>query len=620
MKILFSIFLLISTLFSDKLILDNLLNQYEDSESMYKKTKKDSAGFLLIYSREDLERMQAFTLQDILKTIRMHTLQTNIMGATTILNSGSGRNFISPIKIYIDDFEISTVTQKNALDMYGSMDIYFVDHIEIYQGGSSIAFGNEPGSMVIRLYSKNPKRENSTSIELSVDSKAGGNLRILDAGTSDGFNYLAYASVSKLQYNSYTKNKHELSRDAKRYQAHFKFSKDDDFTIELDGILKKTDVFNGFGAAPIGGDTTKAYGYVSIIKYFPNNVELSLSATQEKKEVTNTDAMYIPSSINKSVHIDVYSNTYKTSLKKKILSGKNDLLFGVEFQKKLLDVHDFNGISRKAILGSDELNVYMVFLEEMYNINKNHIITLSAKLDRYDNNYSKDSNEYSLRLGYAGILGNNFSTKLFAIRRYVYPSIFQTSFTPLIYIGNPNLNSAKVDMLSGEIEYNNNKTRLVYGFAYKEVNNALLFNKMKKMYVNSKDTIYYHRHYVRGEYKFDYKNKVILEVYKGFKGLYASPGSGALLQVFNTFGKFDIYNELVYRDGYSLNYGAGNVDMDKGYDYTLAITYNVNKKLKVKFKGENLLDKASKTLMDPKGLVRVPIVERRGIFTMEYTF
>ena len=217
-------------------------------------------------------------------------------------------------------------------------------------------------------------------------------------------------------------------------------------------------------------------------------------------------------------------------------------------------------------------------------------------------------------------MSDSFSTKLFATRRYVYPNVLQTSFAPPSLFPNPNLDAANVDMFTGEIGYNKNKSKLIFGFAYKETDNGLIFNKLKKIYVNNDSTVYFHRYYIRGEYKFNYDNKIIVEAFKGFKDVYASPGSGALVQLFNTFGKFDIYNELIYRAGYTVDYGAGDINIDKGYDYTLAVTYNINKKLKLKLKGENLLDEASKTPIDPEGFIQVPAIERRGILTMEYTF
>ena len=632
MKVLFLLTLLTSLLFSQELMLDNLLKEYEDSESLYKKTKKESAGYLLVYSRADLDKMQAYSLRDVLKTIRLYTTQLNRTGSVGIINSGAGRTSMPPLKLYIDDFEISTVVQRNALDMYGDMDIYFVDHIEIYQGGSSLAFGNELGSMVIRLYSKDPSRENSTSVQLGVDSKSGANLRAVDAGTMGELNYLLYANSAKTEYDKHTiynsGNPYILSRDGVRYQAHFKISKDDDFSVELDGIVNKVDIFAGFGPAPTGGDTTRAFGYINAIKYFPDNLEVSISASQEDKEAYNTDAVGIPlmdgsGSSSKDLHMHVSSNTFKTSIKKKIVSGASDLLLGAEIQKKVYKMKNYDGFSTDVAVGPDELNIYMLYLEELYNINKNNLLTFSAKYARYENSFNKNDNEYSLRVGYIGLLDNDWSTKVFAIKRYIYPNMVQTSFAPPSYTVSPDLNSSDINMISGEVEYKHDKNRLVLGFAYKEIDNAIALAQVspgKKMYINVNETKDFQRYYIRGEHNFNLDNKIIVEAFKAFKEVDGSPDSGALIQLFTSFDKFDIYNELVYRSGVSFDQNMGGYDIDPTYDYTLSVAYNMNKHLSIKAKGENLLDEATDSALDQNGLIQMPAIERRGILTMEYTF
>jgi len=620
MKHLIYLLLLPIYLFSQDLGIDSLLKEYEDSESLYKKTKKESAGYLLVYSRSDLEKMQAFHLKDVLKTIRMFNIQVNGTGTIGILNSGAGKTSITPIKIYIDDFEISTVVQRNALDMYGEMDIYFVDHIEIYQGGSSIAFGNEPGSMVIRLYSKDPSRENSRSAQLSVDNKSGANLRAVDAGEMGEYNYLFYANAEKLSYDTYRRNNQELSRDGKKYQAHFKIKKDNDFIIEADGILNKMDIFNGFGSAPTGDRTTRAFGYISATKYFKNNLEVSASVSQEVKEAYNTDAINIVGSPTNDVYLHVHSNTFKSSIKKKIINDNSDLLLGAEIQRKVFRIKNYDGFNPMPELGPDALNIFMIYLEELYNINKDNLITFSAKLDRYENNFDKDSNEYSLRLGYIGLLTDTLNTKIFAVRRYIYPTMIQTSFTPPTYKANPDLEAANIDMIGTEIEYKTDENRLVFGAAYKEIDKAIALNKISKMYENRASKTYFHRYYLRAEHHFDLDNKVIIEGFKAFKDTYGSPGSGGLIQVFNTIGKFNIYNELVYRDDVTIDYGMGDVKTDTSYDYTISVSYEINRHLKLKAKGENLLDEATVSQLSPDGSLEVPAIERRATLTMEYTF
>ncbi len=624
MKYLLLFLLFTSFLFSQELVLDNLLKKYEDSESLYKQTKKESAGYLLVYSREDLETMQAYTLKDVMKTVRLYTIQVNSVGALKTTKVASGKSAITPIKLYIDNFEVTTVVQGNALDMYGDMDLYFVDHIEIYQGGSSIAFGNEPGSMVIRLYSKDPTRENSRSAQFSVDTKSGGNLRAVDAGTMGEYEYLIYADAAKTDFDTYTRRGEELSRDAKRYQAHFKLSKKNDFEIELDGIINKSDIFNGFGTAPIGDDTTRAYGYINATKFFENNLKVSLAASYENKKFDNSDLYGVKMAngqIGNNFNADINSNTYKATIEKKFVSGKHDLLLGFQFQQNKISSKSYSGINFTPIWGPDKLDIYMLYLEELYNFNESNLLAFSAKVDYYNDNGGNDSTEYSTRLGYISILNDVFKTKLFAIRRYIYPTMLQTSFAPPTYYPNPNLDSTNIDMLTGELEYNDDISRLVFGYAYKEIDDAQVMSPITKSYVNKNSKVYFNRYYIRGEHKFDLNNKLVLEFFKAYADKYTSPGSGGLIQLFNKIGKFSIYNELVYRESYDLDTPTTtNIQMDAGYDYTLSVSYPITRDIIVKLKGENLFDDAAETLIDDKGYVKVPAVERRGMLTMEYTF
>jgi len=623
MKYLLLLLFTSSLLFSQNMMLDDLLKEYEDSESLYKKTKKESAGFLLVYSRDDLERMQAYRLADILKTIRMYSMQVNNMGRTGIFQSGAGKASSPPIKLYIDNFEISTVIQRNAFDMYGDMNLYFVDHIEIYQGASSIAFGNEPGSMVIRLYSKDPSRENSRSIELGVDSRSSLNIRAVDAGEIGEYNYLLYASGAKENFDKYESKNHQLSRDGKRYQTHFKISKDNDFSIDFDTIFNYNDIFSGFGVAPIDKDIKRSYGYVNAIKYFPNNLEFSISASQESKELTNSDALgigLVDGTKTQYLHIHIKSNTYKSSLKKRFLNGNSDLLIGAEFQRKTFDLKDYTGFNSPKSFKNDRLDIYMLYLEELYNINQENLLTLSAKFDYYDNVFLKNSKEYSVKLGYTALLNEEWQSKIFAINKYVYPTMFQTSFSPPNYNMNPNLKSMDVNIIGNEIQYTNKSDRVVFGLAYKEMKDALVFDKNSKIYINSLEKKKFSRYYLRGEHIFDIDNKIVVEIFKIFKKINSSSNSGALIQVFNRFGKFDIYNELVYRDGYTLNYGSENVTIAKGYDYNIAMSYMLNRQVKLKFKGENILDRSIETILNPQTLIQVQTSERRAVLTMEYTF
>jgi len=64
-SLLFSI--LITNLFSDENI-EMLPKQYRSESELSKVTEKESAGLVNIFTRDDLEKMQAHTLLDVHKT------------------------------------------------------------------------------------------------------------------------------------------------------------------------------------------------------------------------------------------------------------------------------------------------------------------------------------------------------------------------------------------------------------------------------------------------------------------------------------------------------------------------------------------------------------------------
>ena len=620
MKIFVLILLFITFAYADEFNLDNLLKKYQDAESLYKKTKQENAGFLVTYSREDLEQMQAYKLKDVLKTIRLYTMQINNFGISEIKTVGASSKNLMPLKLYIDDFEITSFIKENPLAMYENMDIYFIDHIEIYQGGSSIAFGNEVGSMVIRLYTKDPKKENSKSFQISVDSRNSVDNRIFDAGIFKDYKYLAYVDISNEKFKKYNLNDHTLSKDLKRYQTHFKLSKENNFDVEFNGILNDGDSFKGFGTSPSDDNKLKkSYTNINFTKYFTNNLKFSTSISGENSKATlHDDIGFIlaDNSLAKNFDFNIHSRIYKISLEKKISLKKHDILIGTQFLEKRLKIDEYKIDNKDLILNTNKVKTYMLYFEDMYNLNENNLLSLSGKVDSYINTTIKNTTEYSARLAYINILNDNWKYKVFLTRRYIYPSNIQNSFTMPIYNANKNLESAKVKMLAGELEYKDDKYRILFGYAYKEIDKAFIVNMFKKQYENKDGTVYFRRAYIKSEYNFNIYNKIVAEVFKGYKKVYNSSSSGLLIQLFNKIGKFSLYNELIYRSGYSIS----NIKIDAGYDWTMSVAYPLTKQINLKLKGENILDKASKSLIDINTEFLAPSVESKMIMTMEYTF
>lgn len=617
MRITVFLLLLSTFLFSKDVLLDDLLAEYEKSESLYHQTKKESAGHLILFSREDLDQMQAYTLNDVLKTIRMFNSEATRMGMTTLVKSGTNQIAPNPVKIFINSHELNSATMGNALTQYGKMGLYFIDHIEIYQAGNSVTFGNEPGSMIIKLYTKEPSRENATSTQVSIDTRASLNLRAIDAREIGEYSYLANIDISKNNYDTYNANGYDLSRDGDRGQVYVKFSKDENYDIEISAAKEKYDSFSGLSNAPVDGYINAKNIYLQATKHFDNKLNVILSLSHEEADILSKDALGIPTvyGITNQIDVNIGSDIYSAIIEKRFIYGANDLFIGAHIKHQKFNINEYkrDGVDTSITWGPQERNVYMAYLENLYNFNENNLITFSAKLDHYDNDTSKSSTEHILRLGYVALLDKNWTFKFFAMKSYIYPTFRQTTFSPNINI-NPDLESIKNRTITAELIYKNDKTTLTFSGGNSEAKNSIIFSPTLKKYVNVDDTNSFQRAFARVDHIFDVNNKITIEYFKMFNDKYVSPGNGGLIQLFNKFSKFDIYNELVYRSDYT---SSDAIKMPAGYDYSFGLIYHASKKLEVKLKGENLLDQASEI---PINGIDVPLMERRGLLTLEYTF
>ncbi|MCK9490843.1 MAG: TonB-dependent receptor [Sulfurimonas sp.] len=618
MKLLLLVSFISTILFAKEILLDDLLGEYEKSQSLYHKTKQESAGNLILFSRSDLDKMQAYTLNDVLKTIRMFNLEATRTGMTNLTKSGSNQSSFNSVKLFINSHELNSATLGDALTQYGKMSLYFIDHIEIYQMGNSVVFGNEPGSMVIKLYTKEPSRENATSMQTSIDTRGSLTLRAIDAREFDEYSYLANFDVSKNNYKTYNAHGYNLSRDGQRGQVYAKFSKKESFDIEFGATKERYDSFSGLGNAPLDGHTDATNIYLQATKHFDKDLNFIVSLSHENLEVINRDAIAIPTADMpqpKQVDVDIGSHIISAILEKRFIYKNNDLFVGAHIKHQKFEIDDYrrDGVSVDKNWGPTQRDIFMAYIENLYNINEDNLITVSAKLDRYVNKNATSSTEHILRLGYVALIEDSWTFKLFAMKSYVYPTFRQTTFSPYFNI-NPDLESIKNKIYSAELTYKHNKNTITVSAGEGRAKNAIVFNPMLKKYVNKDETGSFQRAYVRFTHNFDINNKITLEYFKVFQDKYLSSDQGGLIQLFNKVGKLDIYNELVYRSDYDSAFG---VKMAAGYDYTLGITYPVNKKLDLKLKGENLLGKAHEVKING---VDVPLIERRGLLTMEYTF
>lgn len=620
MKLSFILLFFSTLLFAQEENLDDLLSQYREASELSHETKQEKSGHVTIFSRSDLDKMQAYTLNDIIKTIKMFTLKNSAFGPTAIVKSPYSEQSMSSVKIYINSYEVTSITAGTGIAQFGQMGLNHIDHIEIYQASNAIAFHGESGNMVIKLYTKDPARENATVLQGSVDSTGGGRGQVIDAQNFGDYSYLANVDVSGNRFDKERgRNNKEFSRDSNRGQLYVNFAKKDDYVIEGGASKEKSDIFSGFGQSVEGGDITSTYSYLHFTKYLPSQTELIISGTYEIIDVLNSDSSGVrlfDSSLSNNLDATSGSYTYDILLQKRYSYNDHNFLFGTEakFKTFFLDNLQSNGMEKSYPAGPKELDIYMLFGEDSYDINEEHQITLGAKANYYDNHETKANTEYLLRLAYLAKLSKEFSLKSFIQKGHVYPIFAQTTFSPII-IPNPDLRVSKNRVIKAELEYNKEKLTLTLGGGTSKSKDGIIFNHSLQKYVNNSGNSDFSQFFLNLEYVFDAENKLVAEYFRAYKDNNSfSSDTGALVQLYSTFGKFDFYNELIYRSSYI---GVDGVSMDAGYDYTAGAIYHYNKNLNIKLKGENIFDRAIETSI--KGAM-VPALERRGILTLEYIF
>lgn len=139
--------------------IEELLNTIQKKTDLSSKTKMENGGISFIYTRDDLERMQANYLKDILKSVYPFGYSENKFGLSDPMYLDSLHPFVSSaMRIFIDNQEITTSLYGSGLIVLGDIDIGFIDHIEIYSQNPSYEFSTEPTFVLIKLFQNHIKK------------------------------------------------------------------------------------------------------------------------------------------------------------------------------------------------------------------------------------------------------------------------------------------------------------------------------------------------------------------------------------------------------------------------------------------------------------------------------
>ena len=267
----------------------------------------------------------------------------------------------------------------------------------------------------------------------------------------------------------------------------------------------------------------------------------------------------------------------------------------VNFANQDLDVNynDFN-----------EEQITSFIFQDDYKINQNLFLVANAKFDEYKRNgLLSNMSEESYRVGFIYTPFKNFGLKSFYTKTYLPPSFYNVDY---IDKKHPNIKTQKYDIFTIEGVYTTEKSK--FSAIYHDIKIDDFIYSTPIGFINIDHIIETSGIVYTYEYKFNKENKLELNYFttKSSENINNS-NKGGLIKYMGEYNKFEYFTSLIYRNSYQYY----DTKVGDSYDLNLGVSYNYSKNLKISLKGENLLDKGSKSLYS-EGL-------NPGVFALEDT-
>lgn len=603
MKLFFIAFFVFTSLFSFANDIDDLLDIYAQENDLSYKTKKINAGNVLIYTRSDLDRMKIESLSEILRSIPYTRYDENNLGYPDLFAYTGITSSNSDLRVYINEREITSPLFGNGLAIISKLDLRYIDHIEVYYNVSSFEFGIEPSGVVIRLYTKNPTRENGSTVKASLSSYGSSELNASFGKIFKDFSVFAYANKKEANQKKIYHDDTPLSRDRKSNHLflslgnknhHFSYNR-----IDAKADLFASGVAGSGDGSPLKSNTDLSY---NVMGWYSSWLEQKLSIALDYIYITSNSFQKndFPFGFDTngrpiySMEQEDKQRQFSATIKYRHNVNNHNLLYGLNFRKKYFNIDsittnesnrynsDFLG---KYFNGYNKEKLYGIFLEDTYEINNNNKIVVSSKLDKViPNGMLNKQNTQFYRLGY--LYHNNdfiFRTFLTSTKSRLEPYYIK------LVLENENLHYQKDQNIFFEFEWDKPNNNNKFSFYLKRQKNNLhrvsSLNPLRKGYYYSKGLSFSNRYNIND---LDYiSSNIFLINYENKISNQKDTAYGGFVKIYNNIGKFNLFNELVFKNNFR--------GVKSGYNYNTAVTYNVTKDLALYIKGQNIFNSAIKS-------------------------
>jgi hypothetical protein len=338
------------------------------------------------------------------------------------------------------------------------------------------------------------------------------------------------------------------------------------------------------------------------------------------------------------IHLKSISNTFSSELKYKLNTNSNKLTVGLKFRLKKykFPTKTANGIEMPKNL-SDTQTIVTAFIEDSYSIAQNSILTFGISGSKVTNNNSPQNDTLPMFR-----LGHTYTNKNWIVK--TIGSYFEITLDPYMlnnpaFLAYPNTKykTQKQHTFMEDIIYEkeNNKYELLFGYTL--VKDYLVPNFRNFARLETYDYIELSGFNLRWTHHYRRYDSLFIDV--GITDTANLPYDispkrlkqyNAIVRNLNTFGKFDIFNEIIYF--------KNNLERVSYVDYSAGIKYNHSKDFSISLKGQNILNKSKElfinridttsptfnptnptnwTLDTP---LKVQSIDRKVLFNLEYLF
>lgn len=591
---------------------ENLLGGLAIEEDLSKQTVKENDGFVLVFTRQDLDRMHIRSFAELIERIPFFRYNENEIGLTDPYFFPYQFSFSQFVRLYINEREVLSPLIGNGLQVFGQMDFSYIDHVEVYQGLTSNAISRETSSTTIKLYTKNGERENTNLIGIMGGSAGTAEAYAYRGAQKDEMSYFVYADLRQfrrkpVEHDAYDEANDEMKTfDLMRDKSSANFYGQitlPHWRIEAQATKINTDMFMGssWAITPDVADSTIENLYGGAVYDDKNGLQASVNYTfnySQSREKSTLSPLGVKS-INTPPFIETYS-TSQTKLKehladiwvhKKWSVDKATLMVGIQNRFKHFKHNEYllGGVPVDIGTQYDTENITTLFAESTYLLSPEQLVSISMNLDYYyENGGVHNECLPTVRTGYIykipGWMGKFYA---FYAKMQTQPLVLFSN--DIVSQGSNPLEPSEGWLVSANFKrtYDNYEGELLAG--YTEIEGLPM--RMLDGFTNATDPLRIMTVDLRGKIWLNREDKVESGIWVADQdlGQIVPPDTivGAYMALYKRFGRLDTYNMLSYRSNYN--------ELPTGWNYHVTLSYEWTRDLTAYVKGENLFDSALKT-------------------------